>query len=117
MTNFEKFQVAIKLLAKENPKGLNIEQIHMIIELMAHYPKSLSFVEMAEIAEVHLGKVKMNSKILGEDLVQDPTTKEWKDIGLGLLVVKPDPYEPEKEICELTKKGMALKAKLVEALS
>jgi hypothetical protein len=117
MATFEKFQEAIKLLSKEIQGSINIDQIHMVIELMAHYPKPLGFIEMAEIADVHLGKIKTNSKILGEDLVQDPTTKEWKDIGLGLLVVKPDPYEPEMEICELTKKGMALKAKLVEALS
>jgi DNA-binding HxlR family transcriptional regulator len=117
MVTFDKFQSAIKLLAKEVGGDLNLEQIHMIIELMANYPKPLSFGELAEIVGTHMGKIKTNRKILGEHLVQSTTTKDWKDIGLGLIEVQPDPYEPEKETMVLTKKGMALKAMLLEALS
>jgi predicted transcriptional regulator with HTH domain len=89
----------------------------MLIEMMAHYPEKLNFDEAAKIVGTHFGKIRGNSKVLGEHLVQKPNSKELKNIGLGLVEVKPDPYEPEKEIFELTKKGMALKAMLLDALS
>lgn len=117
MATFDKLLDAIKLLEKEIGGGINLEQTLMLIEMMAHYPKNLSFDEAAEFVGTHLGMIRENSKVLGKHLVQNPNSKEWNDIGLGLVEVKTDPYEPEKEIFILTKKGMVLKAMLVDALS
>ena len=117
MATFDSLRDAIKILEKEIGGGINLEQTLMLIEMMAHYPEKLSFDEAAKIVGTHLGKIRENSNVLGVHLVQRHNSKELKDIGLGLLEVKPDPYEPEKEIFELTKKGMALKVKLVDALS
>jgi methionine synthase II (cobalamin-independent) len=54
---------------------------------------------------------------LGEKIVENPATKASKNIGLGLVVIKPDAYESEKEVLALTKKALKLKAQLVEVLS
>lgn len=46
-----------------------------------------------------------------------PTTKTWKEIGLGLVGAKPDPYQSERELLELTQKGLNLKARVMEVLA
>jgi methionine synthase II (cobalamin-independent) len=117
MTTIDTFQQALRLLAQEVKRDINFEHIRMLIELMTNHPEPLSVAHMAEAIGTHVGRIRQHCELLGEKIVEDPTTKASKNIGLGLVVIKPDAYESEKEVLALTKKALNLKARLVEVLS
>jgi hypothetical protein len=59
---------------------------------------------MAEAIGTHWGRIRQHRERLGEKLVEDPTTKELKNIGLGFVATKPGTYQSGKQVLELTKK-------------
>lgn len=113
MATIKRFQQALGLLAQEVKGDINLEQLRIVIEVMAHHPEPLGLAGLAEIIGGNLGRIKQHSELLGEKLLPHHATKALTDIGLGLVETRPDPYEAGKEVLVLTKKGLALKARLV----
>lgn len=114
MDSIRKLQRATALL-RGAAEEIEIQQIDCLLTVMRAYPEALTHSEIEDATRLSQSSVSRNMKRLGVRLRKD-VKGSWLDAGWGLVETRPDPYETRKLSSRLTKKGLELRAGLVEVL-
>lgn len=116
MSAIDGFGKAIEIFVNEVKSDIKIQHIRMIVSLMKAHPEPVSYADLAEAAGITPSSISRNVRALGDKMIQDPKSKKWKKVGLGLCKPYPDPYNPHQYVVELSKEGIRLKHKLEKAI-
>jgi len=109
MRSIVKFGEACRTLFQIKP-DIKVQQTLILIEL-ATSKDPVTFKELEQLTGQNSGSVSRNMKILGDKMVKN-TEGGWTNVGLGLVIGRPNPYAPKEYVAELSGKGKNLIAKI-----
>lgn len=98
----------VRTLHKVVPTSLKLQHLHILWELMSEHPQAVTYAELANRVGTTVQSISRGAKVLGQDMVQDPTTGNWADMGAGLVKAGPNPFNTREFVLELTPAGIKL---------
>lgn len=88
----------------------------MLITLALRSPEPVTYTELCEVCGTTKASISRNMKVLGSMMVKG-AGGSWHDDGLGLVNVRPNPFNTREYVAELTTRGVDIMKKLDKAVS
>ena len=116
MQGIRTFGKGVKILRDEIKEDVKVQHIQMLIKLALSSPEPVTYTDLCAAIGTTKASISRNMKVLGSMMIQDKSGN-WKDEGLGLVNVRPNPFNTREYVAELTTRGVEIMKKLDKAVS
>jgi DNA-binding MarR family transcriptional regulator len=103
MKSYNKIDKVLAYFQEEVHNQFQLHQFRLLLLLAVRDPDPVPYDEVCKRLGLSNAAVSRNSKQLGVHMVKGEDG--WKDVGLGLIDVRPDIYETRRNVMSLTDKG------------